>query len=176
MHAFLGLFLMILFSSFQGEKTVWLLSLALTKMVQEWGKPVIDINIKSKKPLSIGKQVFEKGVGTRVKGYVWINLAGGSERFMAYAGVDNDTSYRSIEGLHLFKIYGDEKLLWQPEPVKYGEGAKKIEINVRGIKTLILEVINIGKNNSNLQLDWADARFIVNGQNPVAITPHVKLK
>jgi hypothetical protein len=48
--------------------------------------------------------------------------------------------------------------------VSYGETATKVDINVKGIKTLILEVINIGENDSNLQLDWADARFIVSGE------------
>lgn len=165
-----GIVFIILFSSFKIKKTVWLSSLDLTKMVQGWDKPVIDIN-KNKKPLAIEKQVFEKGVGTRVKSYLWINLAGGSERFIAYAGVDNDTSYRSVVGKHRFKIYGDGKLLWQSEPVKYGEPAVRVDVNTKGIKTLILEVINIGDNDSNLQLDWADAHFIVSGDDPKAIAP-----
>jgi Alpha-galactosidase len=168
--SFLGLLFVILFSSFQVKKTVWLSSLDLTKMVQGWDKPIIDIN-KNKKPLSIKKQVFEKGVGTHVKSYVWINLDGGSDRFMAYAGVDDDTSNISVEGTHRFKIYADGKLLWQSKQVSYGETATKVDINVKGIKTLILEVINIGENDSNLQLDWADARFIVSGENPKTINP-----
>jgi len=178
----LGLLFIILFSFFQPKKTVWLSSLDITKMVQNWDKPVIDIN-KSQKPFSIGKQTFKKGVGTRVRSYLWINLTGGSERFMAYAGVDNDlkrymaypgdkdSSVRSIEGIHRFKIYGDEKLLWQSEPASYGKAASKIDIDVRGIKTLTLVVINLGKNESDLQLDWADARFVVSGESPKTISP-----
>jgi alpha-galactosidase len=165
-----SLILIVLFSSFQANKTIWLSSLDLTKMVQGAGKPVIDIN-KNKKPLSIGKDVFEKGIGTRVKSYVWINLAGGSERFMAYTGVDNDTAPGSVISTHRFKIYGDGKPLWQSAPMSYGDAAEKVDIDVRAIKTLILEVINIGENNSNLQMDWADAHFIVSGQNPEATEP-----
>jgi alpha-galactosidase len=167
--AALGLFVIIL-SAFQPKRTVWLSSLDLTKMVQGWDKPVLDIN-KNKKPLSVGKQIFEKGIGTIVKSYVWINLAGGSDRFIASVGVDNDTSNRSVAGAHRFKIFGDGKLLWQSVPLRYGDAARKVDINVKKTKTLILVVINIGKSDSNLQLDWADARFVVSGQDPQAISP-----
>src|SRR5580700_704661 len=105
MIAAISFWFLIILSSFQPKKTVWLSSLDLTKMVQGWDKPVIDVN-KNKKPLSIGKQTFEKGVGTIAKSYVWINLAGGSDKFMAYAGVDNDTAHRSVAGTHRFKVYG----------------------------------------------------------------------
>jgi len=169
MIAALGLFIVVL-NSFGIKRTVWLSSLDLTKMVQAWDKPLININ-KDKKPLSIGKKVFEKGVGTIAKSYVWINLAGGADRFMAYAGVDDDTTHRSVAGTHRFKAYGDGKLLWQSGPLSYGQAPAKVDINLTGIKTLILVVISIGNNDSNLQVDWADARFIVSGRNPQAIDP-----
>lgn len=168
--ALIGLLIIVLLNSYQAKKTVWLSSLDLTKIIQGWDRAVIDVN-RNKKPLSIGNQVFERGVGTGVKSYLWINLAGESERFTAYVGVDNDTSYRSTAGVHRFKIYADGKLLWQSDSVRYGEAARTIDIGVKGVKTLILEVISIGKNDSNLQLDWGDAQFIVVGKNPEAVNP-----
>jgi len=179
----LGLFVIIL-SSFQVKRTVWLSSLDLTKLILGRGKPIIDIN-EDKKPLSIGKQVFKKGVGTLVKSnvyldkeggtdvksYLWIDLKGGSDRFMAYVGVDNDTSDRSVAGIHRFKVYSDGKLLWQSGPMSYGDAAKKVDLDVRRVKTLILEAINIGEKTSDLQLDWADARFVVSGKKPITMNP-----
>ena len=156
--------------AFQAKRTVWLSSLDLTKMVQARDKPVTDAN-KGKKPLSVGMQVFEKGVGTIAKSYIWISLAGGSDKFTAYAGVDDDTAHRSIAGTYRFKVYGDGRLLWQSAPVSYAQTATKVDVKVTGVNTLILVVISIGNSDSNLQVDWADARFIVSGKSPQAINP-----
>ena len=57
MIAALGLFIVVL-NSFGIKRTVWLSSLDLTKMVQAWDKPLININ-RDKKPLSIGKKALD---------------------------------------------------------------------------------------------------------------------
>jgi hypothetical protein len=148
----------VLFNAFQNETDTWLSSLDLTKMNHGAGGPVVDKN-GDKSSLAIAGQKFEKGVGTRVKSYMWIDLAGGSDRFVSYVGVDDDTVKIGKPGLaynttHNFEIFADGKKLWESGPMNYGETAKKADINVKGVKTLILTVVNSGKGNSYVQLDW----------------------
>ncbi|MDP4291121.1 MAG: NPCBM/NEW2 domain-containing protein, partial [Bacteroidota bacterium] len=151
-------------------KTIWLSSLDLTKMNQGIGKPVLDKNADLK-PLSIAKQIFKKGVGTRVNSSLWIDLGGASNRFVASVGVDDDTINRAKVTIHNFKIVGDGKKLWESGPMNYGDPAKKVDVNIEGVKTLVLFVFNVGSRASQVQLDWADAKFIVQGREPVTINP-----
>gem|GEM_PF-4377157 len=72
---------------------------------------------------------------------------------------------------HNFRVLGDGKLLWQSGPMNYRDPAKQVELEVKGIKTLILIVTNVGSHPSHVQLDWADARFIVAGRAPQTTTP-----
>ncbi|HEY6083369.1 MAG TPA: NPCBM/NEW2 domain-containing protein [Chitinophagaceae bacterium] len=151
-------------------KTVWLSSLDLTKMIQGSGEPVIDKNT-DQKPFSIAKQTFNRGVGTRVNSSFWLDLGGASDRFIAYVGVDDDTTRRAYVTTHNFKIIGDGKKLWESGPMNFGDPAKKADIDVKRIKILILQVINTGSRASQVQLDWADARFLVSGRAPKPIYP-----
>ena len=154
------------------KRTVWLSSLDLTKMVQGSGKPVINKH-GDRKPLSIAKQIFKGGVGTRVNSSLWLDLRGASDRFIANVGVDDDTTRLAYVTTHNFKIIGDSKKLWESGPMNFGELAKKVDIDVKGIRTLILSVLNVGNRASHVQLDWADARFIVKGRAPkTAYPPH----
>jgi alpha-galactosidase len=152
------------------HKITWLSALDLSKMAQGTGKPKIDKNADIK-PLAISKQIFLRGVGTQVKSYLWLDLGGGSEKFSAYVGIDDDTTKEAYRTAHNFKILGDGKMLWESGPMNYGDKAKKVEVNLKGINTLILVVVNTGNRTSYIQADWADACFVVNGKDPKTIDP-----
>src|ERR1041385_8584652 len=72
----------------QAAQTVWLSSLDLSKMQQGWGKPQTNQAVTAK-PMSINGQTFDHGVGTHAVSMFWIQLAGGSDRFLASVGVDD---------------------------------------------------------------------------------------
>lgn len=155
------------------NKLVWLSSLDLSKMSQGSGKPKINENSASK-PLSIAKQIFTKGVGTQVKSYLWLDLGGKAIKFSAYVGIDDDTIKEAYRTTHNFKILGDGKKLWESGPMSYGDKAKKAEVNLKGINTLILVVVNSNNRTSYIQADWADASFVVKGQDPKTIDPPIE--
>jgi alpha-galactosidase len=171
--------LLLLTSSFTSVKTVWLTSLDMGKIgSSSWYPSAVDKNA-DKTALSIAGHSFAKGLGTHVKSYLWINLDGGSDRFMAYVGIDDDTSKivnpkRAYLTTHNFEVFGDGKKLWQSGPMNYGDAAKRIDVDVKGIKTLILTVVNSGPGSSFVQADWADAQFAVSGNDPVTISPPVE--
>ena len=151
--------------------TVWLSSLNLSKMTSGWGKAEIDKAVQGQ-PMSIAGQKFERGVGTHAKSVMYIDLKGGSTKFTAYVGVDDEV--RGQVGSVEFRVYGDGELLWKSGVMKAGEAAKKVNVDASGIKTLILLVDSAGDGISYDHANWAEAKFEVAGDKPEAIDPPVE--
>jgi alpha-galactosidase len=159
-------------SAARGEETVRLGELDLSKMTVGWGEPVVDLSIQ-KNPLTIAGQKFDKGVGSHADSVMYIDLAGGSKSFSARVGVDDEVGGRigSIE----FRVYGDGKLLWTSGIMKAGQTAKKLDVDVSGVKTLVLVANSAGDSVDFDHADWAEAKFEVTGARPKAIdAPIVK--
>ena len=53
--------------------------------------------------------------------------------------------------------------------MKKGQAAEKVDVDVTGVKTLVLVVENEGDNIDYDHADWADAKFEVNGEKPATI-------
>ncbi|KPL25178.1 MAG: hypothetical protein AMJ75_01760 [Phycisphaerae bacterium SM1_79] len=157
--------------SVQQNDTVWLSSLDLTKMTSGWGKPEIDKAVQGR-PMSISGKKFDRGVGTHAKSVMYIDLKAGSRKFTAYVGVDDEV--RGNIGSVEFRVYGDEDLLWKSGVMKAGEAAKKVSVDVEGVKTLILIVDSAGDGISYDHANWAEARFEVAGEKPQAIDPPIE--
>ncbi len=146
-------------------ETVWLTDLDLSKMRQGWGQPQINRSIREK-PLSIAGQKFEHGVGTHANSRLWIELGGSTERFLASVGVDDAAGGpASID----FIIVGDGKTLWQSRVMKSGEAAKTVDLDLKGVQTLLLLVGDAGDNVNYDHANWADARFIYTGAKPKSV-------
>jgi len=153
-------------SAARGEETVRLGELDLSKMTVGWGEPAVDLSIQ-KKPLAIAGQKFDKGVGSHADSVMYIDLAGGSKSFSAYVGVDDEVGTRigSIE----FRVYGDGKLLWTSGIMKAGQAAKKLDVDVSGVKTVVLVANSADDGVDFDHADWAEAKFEVTGARPRAI-------
>lgn len=147
-------------------ETVPLSTLDLSKMRQGWGTPQIDRSV-TEQPLSIGGQKFAGGVGTHASSALWIDLAGGSDKFTASVGADDAAANQS--GSVTFKIVGDGRKLWESAVLKPGQPAVSVAVDLKGIKTLLLLVGDAGDGVNFDHADWADARFIVSGTKPRAI-------
>jgi alpha-galactosidase len=103
---------------------------------------------------------------------MYIDLKGGSTEFTAYVGVDDEV--RGNIGSVEFRVYGDGELLWKSSVTKAGEAAKKVSVDVSGIKTLMLLVDSAGDGINYDHADWAEAKFGVVSENPQAIDPPVE--
>lgn len=146
-------------------ETVWLDTLDLSLMTQGFGNPQINRSVREQ-PLAIGGQRFERGVGTHANSSVRINLAGGSERFQAAVGLDDNARGN---GTVVFKVVGDGRTLWQSDVMKPGDKAKPVDLDLRGLKTLLLLASDADDGITFDHADWADARFIVNGTKPQTV-------
>jgi alpha-galactosidase len=143
-------------------ETVWLDTLDLSRVTQGWGTPQTNRSIREQ-PLAVGGRQFERGVGTHAISSARIELAGGSERFLAFAGVDDNANG---PGSIVFKAIADGRTLWQSGVMKPGDPAKAVDLDLRGVKTLLLQVGDAGDGVSYDHANWAEARFIVSGAKP----------
>ncbi|MCX7045388.1 MAG: NPCBM/NEW2 domain-containing protein [Candidatus Sumerlaeota bacterium] len=146
-------------------ETVWLSSLDLTKMTTGWGQPLVDKGVQDN-PISIGGQAFEHGVGTHAESVMYIDLKGGADKFSAFVGVDDRT--KGKKGTVEFKLIADGQEVFNSGVMKTGEAPKKIEVNLKGKKTLILIADSAGDGKDFDHADLADAKFEVSGAKPVA--------
>lgn len=146
-------------------ETVRLTDLDLSHLRQGWGKPQINRSIREK-PLAIAGQTFTNGVGTHATSVLWIDLAGATERFQAFVGVDDNANGAATL---TFKILGDGKKLWESGLMKPGDKAKAVDVDLRGVKTLLLQVGDGGDGISFDHANWADARFTYSGMKPKTV-------
>lgn len=147
-------------------QTLRLGELDLTKMTAGWGGPVVDKSVQNN-TMSIGGRQFDWGVGTHAASAMYIDLAGGSKSFSAFVGVDDEVAGNigSIE----FRIYGDGRLLWSSGLVKAGEPATQVNVDLTGVKTMMLVVTGGGDGVSYDHADWAEAMFEIAGERPKAV-------
>ena len=152
-------------SAVRAAETVWLTSLDLSVVRQGYGKPQIDRSMREK-PLTIGGQIFTNGVGTHAKSVLWVQLTGGSDRFTASVGVDDAAG---SPGTVVFKVFGDGKSLFNSGVVKLGQPARKVDLDLKGVQTLLLMVEDAGDGIGYDHADWVEARFEVSGAKPKTV-------
>jgi alpha-galactosidase len=151
------------FTAARAAETVWLDSLDLRTMHQNVGTPQVN-RFASNQPLSIGGQKFERGVGTHAVSTYRLTLNGGTERFTASVGVDDAAG---SPGAVVLQVIADKKKVFDSGVMKSGQPAQRMNVDLRGVTSLVLLVQNGGNSPSFDYADWADARFIVSGRNPV---------
>src|SRR6185436_235484 len=108
-------------------------------------------------PLRIGGKEFAAGVGTRATSVLFVNLAGGADRFTAMVGADDNPVPPPPAGSPppaaappptpiVFRVVGDGRVLHVSKPVVRGDPAEAVNVDVRGIKTLVLQVKPVNGN------------------------------
>jgi alpha-galactosidase len=146
--------------------TVSIGSLDLSKVQQGWGQAHADKSVEDH-PLSIGGKKFEHGLGTHAVSTLYIDLKDGPEKFTAFVGVDDET--KPNQGSVVFRISGDGRELWKSKTMKTGRAPEKVEVSLKGIKTLLLSVGDAGNGIDYDHADWADAVIEYTGAAPQAI-------
>ena len=152
-------------ASAAGGKMVWLSDLDISKTQQGWSSPRKDLSVDGN-AMRIGGQTLKKGLGTHADSILYVQLDGGSRRFTAQVGVDDEAAQAgSVE----FRILGDGKELYKSGTIRRSDKAKQVDIDVSGVKLLALTV-NGGPDGINYDhADWAEAAFEVVGAQPKTI-------
>jgi alpha-galactosidase len=151
-------------------ESVWLSSLNLSNVIQGWGTAQADKSVTGR-PLSIAGRKFEHGVGTHANSVARLALHRNATRFSAWVGVDDDAG--SPQASVSFRVIGDGKVLFRSKPMRPGEEAKKVDVDVAGVQTLLLQVRAARDDISFDHADWAEASVVYTGQRPEFVgQPH----
>ena len=142
-----------------------LTSLDLTHLRQGWGRPVVNRSIEEK-PLRIGGRDFAWGLGSHAASVLRVELAGGTQRFTSWVGVDDETAGK---GSVVFRIYGDGEKLFDSGVMRGGEAAKRVDLDLATVRHLVLVTTGAGDDINYDHADWAEAVFLVGGEAPRAV-------
>ena len=100
----LGVYFCFNFTTISGRdgEIVLLSSLNLNEVLQGTGQPQKNKSAGGQS-LQIGGKKFETGLGTHARSVLWINLQGGTSRFTAFVGIDDEVVpkivLRNLSGL-----------------------------------------------------------------------------
>src|ERR1017187_2358203 len=153
----LGFSLAVFTTGIASAETVWLDDLNRAVATQGWGAPHKNKSVDDH-PLTIGGKTFERGFGTHAEGTLRVNLDGGAQKFSARVGVDDEVNKNPASSVE-FIVRGDGKALWQSGVMRAGDAAKDCEVDLAGVKSLVLEVTDGGDGIDYDHADWADAKF-----------------
>jgi alpha-galactosidase len=144
---------------------VWVADLGLANMSQGYGAPHKNKSV-DKNPLKLAGQTYANGIGTHAESIFELNLLGEADRFTAIVGVDDEVQGQpgSVE----FKVTADGKEVFTSGLKKAGMEPSKIDLDVRGVKSLLLEVTDAGDGINFDHADWAEAKITFHGAKPSA--------
>lgn len=122
-----------------------------------WG--TIEMNrAVSGKMLSVDSVTYSKGIGTHANSEIEYLVQGMYSMFTASVGVDdgNESDRGSVE----FSVLGDGKELWRSDTVKRSDPAKAVNVDIKGVRLLVLRVTDAGDGNDFDHADWLDPKII----------------
>ncbi len=122
-------------------------------------------------PMKINGQAFSRGIGLQSVSVLTFFLEKKAERFQAIIGAD-DMGNPNIP--ITFFVMGDEKILFQSQPMNLGDAPIAVNVDLKGITRLGLLVTDEvgGINNKRTYGNWADARLVWKGENPPGHFPN----
>jgi alpha-galactosidase len=92
-----------------------------------------------------------------------------AQRLTVSVGLDDDvkSSAASARARIEFRIVGDHKTLYRSGAMKVGDAAKAVDIDLHGVKTLLLIVSSTTRSLDFTHGDWAEGQITYSGQRPV---------
>jgi len=177
--------LLAIFAAGLSAETVWLDELNLKPIVQGYGRPMKNRHAANRPeeagPLKLRGKLFERGVGTVAESILVVALDGGAKTFSAQVGLD-DAKRGSQRSSVEFFVIGDGRMLWRSGVMRTGSEAKPVEVNVVGVRNLLLKVGDAEDGDNDDYADWADAKFESTGAKtfqtkgepvPAAVAPYI---
>jgi len=125
--------------------------------------------IGGKNALSIGKQIFEHGIGTHAASVTEFELGGAATRFVAAVGVDDMAGPPGV-GSVIFQVWVDNVRKDTSGLMRCGDAPKLLSVDLRGAKRMRLVVTDGGDGPACDLADWGGAAVFASG-NAVKIVP-----
>ncbi|MEW6744189.1 MAG: NPCBM/NEW2 domain-containing protein [Planctomycetota bacterium] len=147
------------------ERAVDLSSLDLSDMRQGWGTAQIDRSVIGR-PLAVGGERFEHGLGSHAPGVILLQLGGQCIRFTAQVGVDDETGGR---GSVTFTAIGDGRTLFRSGLMRGGDPPQSIAVDLTGVSELALLMGDGGDGKDFDHADWGEVQLHIKGWAPTSI-------
>jgi len=109
------------------------------------------------RPLRLAGKAYARGLGTHSRSDITYALDGGFQTFAAKLGIDDAVG---ASGSVIFRVFGDDKLLFESAVVRGGDTPVDLKLAVKGVLLLRLEVDYADGGDAADQADWADARLL----------------
>jgi beta-galactosidase len=106
------------------------------------------------RPITIGGQVYEKGLGVHAESIVDVYLGGNCMTFTADVGVDDEVGNA---GSVVFEVYTDGVRQFASPTLRGPDAPLPVSLDVTGAQMLRLRVHDAGNGNGNDHADWAAA-------------------
>lgn len=152
---------------------IWLDSLDLTKMEQQYGEPRAGKSVDGNF-LTLNGIVYPHGIGTHSYSRLLIDLKGEAVRFVSMVGVDDEVTKL---GSVAFAVYLDDKKVAGTGQIRFDTAPKLLSVDVTGAKRMALVVDNGGDIIEGDHADWAGAMLIMSPgakSRPEAVRPEVE--
>ncbi len=123
----------------------------------EWDTANGENNAGDGPPLTLGGEVFPKGIGAHAPSTIDYDLSAlECTRFQATVGVDDS---RGGGGSVQFAVYGDGELIGeQTDVLSGGDTPVELDMDITGVETLSLRITDGGDGNGSDHGNWAGAR------------------
>lgn len=113
----------------------------------QWGTPSTNTNIQGKVNGTVN--TFNKGISIHANGKVTYDLSGKDyDNFEALVGVNYGSIGQNNNSSITFKVIGDGKTLATTNVIKYADDMVSINVPIKGVKTLEIEVNDGGNGNT----------------------------
>lgn len=115
-----------------------------------------------------GKVTYKKGLGAHADSEIVYDLTKEPityNAFQSFIGIDDAVDYRDDARVE-FKVYGDDKLLYQSGLMTSKDHQKYININISDVKKLKLVTTDGGNGKGADHSCWADARLVNFSETP----------
>jgi hypothetical protein len=121
-----------------------------------WGTIEVDRAVTAKL-LTVGGREYHKGIGTHANSDIEFRLYGMFDTFSTQVGVDegNNSEKGSVE----FVVIADGKEMWRSGVMMKKDGAKALDLNISGVRSLLLRVTDAGDGIDYDHADWIEARI-----------------
>lgn len=145
-------------------RTLWMDTLDIEQIFQDWGTPQRNQSVEGN-PLTIGKQKFERGIGTHANSRFIIDLKGVALEFQAMVGVDKEVG--DAPASVVFQVIVDDEKVFDSGIMGPHTPAKAVKVNVTNADLMELVVTSAGDSINYDHADWAEAKLLLEPKSEV---------
>ncbi|MFN3648838.1 MAG: NPCBM/NEW2 domain-containing protein [Armatimonadota bacterium] len=111
----------------------------------------------SGRPLRLRGRTYTRGLGMRSRSQVTYTLDGSFAKLVSLVGIDDEVGRG---GSVVYRVFGDDKLLWESPIVRGGDAPLPVEVPLKGVLLLRLEVDYADNGDAADHADWVDTRLM----------------